>query len=138
VAVAVRDRYLAPERISAHSLQQALNLANADVSRFRLDRAAVIARVDAPLPLSDATQRVLAAYDGVGEWRRALVEGGAVGDVSLGLLAADRVIDLIERLPAGDRAAVRARIAADERARTAAAGARLVPRDRVTGRERSM
>ena len=27
-AVAVRDRYLAPERISGHSLQQALNLAN--------------------------------------------------------------------------------------------------------------
>ncbi len=39
VAVAVRDCYLAPRRTSGRSLQQALNLANADASRLRLDRA---------------------------------------------------------------------------------------------------
>lgn len=43
-AVAVRDHYLAPERISGHSLQQALNLANAAASRLRLEPEQVNSR----------------------------------------------------------------------------------------------
>ena len=39
-AVAVRDRFLAPDRISPDALQEALNLANADAVWIKLDQAA--------------------------------------------------------------------------------------------------
>jgi len=68
VAVAVRDRYLAPERITGHSLQQALNLANADASSLRLDRSDALQlcppdrpeRSEAADRVSDLTDRLLA------------------------------------------------------------------------------
>ncbi|MGH8910808.1 MAG: hypothetical protein ACRD0K_31010 [Egibacteraceae bacterium] len=120
-AVAVRDRYLAPERISGHSLRQALSLANADASRLRLNPAnARHLRPPDGAELSEAAKNALQAHDVVSEWRRGLTEGGDASNVSLGLLATDRAADLIERLPAGDRASVRARIVANERARAAA------------------
>jgi len=137
IALAVRDRYLAPERISGHSLQQALNLANADASSLRLDRGAVAVLEDRPARLSESARSALTAYRVVREWRRLLVEGGDVGNVSLGLLAVDRADDLISRLPGAERAAVLARIAADEQTREAA-NARQDSRRQVNVRGMSM
>ena len=136
-AVAVRDRYLAPERISGHSLQQALNLANADATGLQPDRGSVAVLEDRPARLSEAARSALTAYRVVREWRRLLVEGGDVGNVALGLLAVDRANDLIRRLPKAERAAVLARIAADERAREAA-NVRQDSRRQVNGRGMSM
>ena len=92
-AVAVRDRYLAPERISGHSLQQALNLANADASGLRLDRSQVqhLRRGgDAELP----------------EGKGGAIQADGLSSAGLGLLPADRVTELINPRPAD---AVRAR-----------------------------
>ncbi|MGH8905263.1 MAG: hypothetical protein ACRD0K_01770 [Egibacteraceae bacterium] len=78
-AVAVRDRYLTPKRISGHSLRQALSLANADASGLRLAR-------------SDA--------------RRLRPQRSEAARTAP---AADRMTDLINRLRADDRKAARSR-----------------------------
>ncbi len=109
-AVAVRDRYLAPERISGHSLQQALNLANADASDLRLGR-------------SDTHQR---RRPDEAERSEANGGDGGVSDACLGLLPPDRVTELINSGPAD---ALRARLVANERARQAAQDQPLIHDD---------
>ncbi|MGH8932892.1 MAG: hypothetical protein ACRDZO_20285 [Egibacteraceae bacterium] len=135
-AVAVRDQYLAPERISGHSLQQALNLANADASRLRPDRTVAISHDDQPLRLSEAAENASQAYDTSKEPQRVSVQDDDISDASRGLLPADRVTDLIKPLPETGSAAVRARIA-EEHARRAADGQLLFP-NRTSGRGISM
>jgi hypothetical protein len=130
-AVAVRDRYLAAHRISRQSLQQALNLANADACALELDRAdARRLRPPSAPQLSKPAETALAAHEVVSRWRRQSAEHGDASEAGLGRLAADRVADLIRQLPAGERAVVRARIAAAERTQAG----EVQPEDRDAGR----
>ncbi|MGH8931173.1 MAG: hypothetical protein ACRDZO_11265 [Egibacteraceae bacterium] len=129
-AVAVRDRYLAPERISGHSLQQALNLANADASGLRLDRSHV-------QQLRRGGEGELSEGKGGG-----VAEDDGLSAAGLGLLPAGRLTELVNPRPAD---ALRARLVANERARRDALGGRAIHEDgatvrpdRVTRRGRSM
>jgi len=128
-AVAVRDRYLAPERISGHSLQQALNLANADASGLRLDR-------------SHVQQLRRGGQAELPEDKSGVVEDDGLSAAGLGLLPAGRLTELLNARPAD---ALRARLVANERARQAAQDQPLihdddsaVRLDRVTRRGMSM
>jgi hypothetical protein len=141
-AVAVRDWHLAPQRISRHSLHQALSVANADACVLELDRSeARRSRPPAQPALSEQAEAALAAHEVVSRCRHAAAErdeAGNADDAALGRLAADQVAELIEQLPAGDRAVVRARIAAAERAHTAEAEDRGAGRVLTADRLRQM
>ena len=134
-AVAVRDRFLVPDRIDGESLQQALNIATADAQAFKVGRDDASAAEPNPTLVPAAPVEYAAEAHSL--WREAQArEAAHPGDdfyARVVLLARARLIELYGELGPAGRAALARRLDAGDLAGLAQAHRLVVDGSRWRG-----